>query len=282
MDFFAIPIFIISYNRLFDLQKCITRLESDGYKNLIIVDNASTDEPLLDYLHTIPYKVHFLDKNWGPYVVWKSHLFDDVILNQYYVVTDPDIIPIENCPSDYLECFYEILQEFPSKTKVGFSLKLDDIPDEYQYKYDIWRFESFYWEKIIKTKKCIAYDAPLDTTFALYRPVPILSIDGIFMNAIRVGGNYQARHLGWYITELSLEKYGEYYLKSTNGSTSFNNLAMQKARLEFFANFVSNFDLDICNVTKSMSRRNILRKTLFYRLFGTFIFVLLKKLQLVF
>ena len=52
---------------------------------------------------------------------------------------------------------------------VGFALKLDDLPENYKYKYDIIRFESFYWEKRMQYLFPI-YDAPIDTTFAQYKP----------------------------------------------------------------------------------------------------------------
>ena len=111
----------------------------------------------------------FFKKNYGHHVLWDCGLFDDIIKSEYYVLTDPDVLPIEECPSDYVEQFYRILEQHPEKTKVGFALKLDDLPENYKYKYDIIRFESFYWEKRMQYQFPI-YDAPIDTTFALYRP----------------------------------------------------------------------------------------------------------------
>lgn len=168
-DFYNIPIFIISYNRKETLKLCVERFQKDGYKNLIILDNASTDEATLDYLKGLSCKVVFLKTNYGHHVLWDCGLFDDIIASDYYVLTDPDVLPIEECPSDYVEQFYRILEQHPEKTKVGFALKLDDLPENYKYKYDIIRFESFYWEKRMKYQFPI-YDAPIDTTFALYKP----------------------------------------------------------------------------------------------------------------
>ena len=105
MNFFEIPIFIISYNRLDDLIACVNRLEEDGYNNIHIIDNCSVNIELIDYLHKSRHHVHFLDKNWGHKVFWECGLFDDIINNSYYVVTDPDIIPVENCPKDYVQRF---------------------------------------------------------------------------------------------------------------------------------------------------------------------------------
>jgi glycosyltransferase involved in cell wall biosynthesis len=118
-DFYNIPIFIISYNRKETLKLCVERFQKDGYKNLIILDNASTDKDTLDYLHTLTCKVVFLKKNYGHHVLWDCGLFDDIIQNSYYVLTDPDILPVDDCPPDYVEQFYHILQQYPGKTKVG-------------------------------------------------------------------------------------------------------------------------------------------------------------------
>lgn len=215
MDFKAIPIYIISYNRIEDLKKLIERLEKDNYTNINIIDNASSNKDLLDYLQKVPHRVHFMDKNYGHRVFWSSGRFNDVIENEYYVLTDPDVIAIKECPDDYVEYFYEILQKYPEKTKVGFSLKLDDIPDSYANKYDNIRWESFFYETKISIDP-ILYDADLDTTFALYRP----GFFNDFYSAIRTAYPYTARHLGWYVdTENLSETYKGYY-KSASISCS--------------------------------------------------------------
>ena len=53
---------------------------------------------MLEYLNKLngnSVKVIFLDKNYGHKVLWEEHLFDDIIESSYYVLTDPDVIPIE-------------------------------------------------------------------------------------------------------------------------------------------------------------------------------------------
>lgn len=226
IDFFDIPIFIISFNRKDTLQQCIERFQHDGYRNLIILDNHSSNEDLILYLKSLKCKVYFFKKNYGHHVLWDCGIFDDIIQHQYFVLTDPDVLPIENCPKNYVEQFYEILLKYPQKTKVGFSLQLDDLPDTYKYKYDIIRFESFYWEKRLKYKFPI-YDAPVDTTFALYRPTGGTH-NKTFYDGIRTGYPYVARHLGWYVDNFSQE---DYYKSTSNVcSTSLNDSAMDGFR----------------------------------------------------
>ena len=81
---------------------------NDGYKNINIIDNASKNIELLDYLKDVRkqgVKVFYMEHNYGHRVFWESHLFDDVIHNQYYVLTDPDVILIDECPANYVEVF---------------------------------------------------------------------------------------------------------------------------------------------------------------------------------
>lgn len=222
MDFYSVPIFIISYNRKDTIKKCIERFQEDGYNNLIILDNASTSKELLTYLKSLDCKVYFFKKNYGHHVLWECGLFNEIIDKQYFVLTDPDVLPIKECPSDYIKQFYEILQKYPNKTKVGFSLKIDDLPESYKYKYDIIRFESFYWEKRMQYHLPI-YDAPIDTTFALYAPGGGKNIDN-FYEGIRMGYPYEARHLGWYVNNFSQE---DYYTGLNNKfSTSMDDAAI--------------------------------------------------------
>lgn len=211
MDFKKIPIFIISYNRCSDLNTLINRLQKDGYSNLIVVDNASNDEELLEYLRTLDCRVEFLDKNYGHMVVWESGLFDDIIYSSYYAVTDPDVIPVEECPSNYIEIFWDILNSNPEVTKVGFSLKIDDLPICNKNRMDVIRWESFFYENVVGENP-VLYKAEIDTTFALYRPGKIDN----FFTAIRTGKPYEARHLPWYWNSDALGTEEKNYLKNGN------------------------------------------------------------------
>lgn len=274
-DFKNIPIFIISYNRKEVLQRCIERFQGDGYKNLIVIDNASTDKELLSYLKSLDIKIFFLNKNYGHHVLWDCGLFDDIIKKQYFVLTDPDILPIEECPTDYILQFYRILQLYPEKIKVGFSLKLDDLPETYKYKYDIIRFESFYWEKKIKYEFPI-YDAPIDTTFALYRPLGGYDYK-TFYDGIRTGYPYIARHLGWYIDNFSQE---DYYSQAKNEfSTSLNDNAMDDFRRNVIGQLSLRQSLSIYPMIKDIYTINYIKKhASWFSVLQCVLYLLLKKM----
>lgn len=287
IDIKEIPIFIISYNRMKDLKKIIISLESKGYNNIIILDNASNDQELLKYLKQLQYKykVHFLKENYGHMVLWKCGLYDDLINDSYYVLTDNDIIPIEECPNNFLEVFYEILQKNPCKGKCGFSLKIDDLPNEYKYKWDIIRYESFFFRDIIYDDKYTLYNALIDTTFALYRPEKYRKeIKVSFYDAIRVGYPYEARHLTWYVNSEKLtEEQNKYFNDGKKFSTSMNELAIQSFRREVIGWLANMQDSDLYDLIKLMCTKKFIKKNISYKgIIKGFFFLVYRKILLMF
>ena len=70
----TIPIIIISFNQLHYLRQLVDFLLRQGYTRIVILDNASTYTPLLDYFETIEDRVtiHRLETNIGHLSFWKS------------------------------------------------------------------------------------------------------------------------------------------------------------------------------------------------------------------
>ncbi len=83
--------------------------------------------------------------------------------------------------------------------KVGFGLKIDDIPDCYKFKDDVIVWEKQFWDIPVGPG---FYLAPIDTTFALYRGGPFIwtpqLVEESKLRSIRTGAPYIARHLDWY------------------------------------------------------------------------------------
>lgn len=212
-----IPIFIISFNNLTYLKNTIKNLENYKLSNIHIIDNNSEYPPLLDFLKTLPYKVHMLDKNWGHRVLWDSHLFDDYVFNQMYVVTDPDLEINPELPNNFLYQMYRILVQFPNITKVGFGIKIDDLPkSELNDKVLLW--EKQFWCNKQPDDEFELYRANVDTTFALYRPGKIRRYN--FYTGLRIAGNFCAKHLPWYG---DCEEKSYYQKTATANSASWTN-----------------------------------------------------------
>ncbi len=215
-----IPIIIISFNQLFYLKQLVDFLKKHQYSNIVIIDNNSTYPPLLDYFDSIESSVtlHRLNENLGHLVFWKNKELFEKYSKGYYVVTDADIVPVENCPDDFLKYFIKILNSYPKITKVGFSLKIDNIPESNLSKNKIIKWEKRFWVKMDKKGN---YISAIDTTFALYRPSNVLFDTTNFFNAIRTNSPYQALHGGWYLDTNALNDEQKFYFKNANESSSW-------------------------------------------------------------
>ena len=208
-----VPIFIICRDRVTVLLKLISWLEQSGYTNLVLVDNASTYRPLVDYLQTTTHRVIPLQENVGHMAVWQKNLLSPDVAGVefsedcpgFYVVTDCDVVPDESCPHDAIERFYKLLIKYPAVNKVGFGLKIDDLPDHFQFKREVREWESQFWEKPVEPG---VYDASTDTTFALYRPE---AADTNFYNGLRTGLSYVAQHMPWYLDSANMNEEEIYY-----------------------------------------------------------------------
>jgi len=204
-DVKKIPIIINNRNRLTYLLELIKWLEQNGYINIFIIDNDSTYPPLLEYYSKTKYKIFKLNENIGHLALWKSGIISQ-FEQDYYVYTDSDIVPIAECPDDVLEFFMLLLRKYKGIEKVGFGLKIDDLPDHYTEKQKVITWEKKFWEKEVEKD---VFDAAIDTTFALYRPYT----NGAkwVQNAYRTGGKYVARHLPWYENSLAQTEEQMYY-----------------------------------------------------------------------
>lgn len=204
---YDIPIFINNYNRLDYLKQLIASLERYGISNIHIIDNNSTYPPLLDFYKKCKYDVIFLGENVGYLAFWKTDLFKRYG-NSYYILTDPDLVIDDMCPSDLLERMFFLLKKYPTCNKVGMGLRIDNLPDHYKFKKDVIEHESKFWSNEIEPG---IYDAPVDTTFAMYKPYcggP--SSDGKF--SIRLGFPYVLQHLPWYIDTDNLSEEERFYM----------------------------------------------------------------------
>lgn len=218
-DPLSIPIIIINYNRLADLKKLIKFLLDRKHKNIVIVDNTSTYTPLLEYYEHIKDKVtiEFMDQNYGHLVFWNNADLNKKYSSGYHIITDSDILPNENLPSDYLHTMISKLHKYTNVTKVGFALQINDIPDSFAPKETVIDWEKQFWENEIEKD---IYKAALDTTFALYYPNYKIKIPA-FYRGVRLAGNFMARHEGWYVDSKNMTEEEKFYYRTANASSSW-------------------------------------------------------------
>lgn len=210
------PIIINSFNRLGYLRRAVAAMKSRGYENIYIIDNASTYEPLLDYYRSEGLRVFYLDRNVGYLSLWRTKVYQHFIHN-YYCYTDPDIEPVEECPSDIVKHFKGLLDRFQDVRKVGFGLKIDDLPEHYALRSDVIEHERQFHVRSVEPG---VFFSPIDTTFALYRPK---AVGGWWLPALRTGEPYVARHLPWYADSANPTKEDEYYLSTSAAMTHWTD-----------------------------------------------------------
>ncbi len=201
-----IPIIINNRNRLEYLLQLIKFLEKSNCLNIIILDNDSTYEPLINYYKTCPYRVLRLNKNMGYMALRNCELWPEIRKN-YFVYTDPDVVPTMDCPHDFMQRFFDVLLSNKMCMKVGFSLKIDDLPECYDQKNQVIEWESQFYENKLNDA---FYIAKIDTTFALHRPWSNIGHKGLYRH-LRSAYPYELRHLPWYEDSSNPTEENRYY-----------------------------------------------------------------------
>jgi hypothetical protein len=218
------PIFIISFNRYTMLKKLIDRLVELKQERIIIIDNKSSYQPLLQYYSEIKnkFEIIYMPNNYGHHVisqVYRDQKFKDKyeLDKVNFVYTDCDVVPVKECPDDFMEKFSEVLKRYPSIVKVGFGLKMDDLPNCFGGKKWVLRRQSRFWKRKIADKNLgiDLYSAPIDTTFSYRRANTAPGKDA---RSFRTGAPYLARHLPWYINSEKLSKEDRYYINTVTKS----------------------------------------------------------------
>ncbi|EKT3956848.1 glycosyltransferase family A protein [Flavobacterium psychrophilum] len=220
-----IPIIIINYNQLYYLKQLVDFLVKRDTKNIVIVDNLSTYPPLLAYYTEISklpnVTIEFQLENLGHLVFWKNRALFNKYSKGFFVVTDADIVPNVKLQKDYLKSMLNLLFKYNEFTKIGFALAIDDLPDNYSLKENVLKWESKFWELEMAPN---VYQAEIDTTFALYWPATDRVVQDLypsFFSAIRLAGDFTAKHGGWYTNNNNLTNEQLFYIKTANNSNSW-------------------------------------------------------------
>lgn len=218
-----IPIIIINFNQLFFLKKLVDFLLKREFKNIVIIDNASTYPPLLRYYEQNKnvIKVEKLSINEGHDVFFKNKDLQKKYARGFYFLTDADIVPNENLPKDFPSAMLSLLLKYYKKiNKIGFAIDTESIPDYYPLKQKVQAWEKRFWETELEKD---LFFANIDTTFALYKPKYPKTLFNLFnfMTAIRMAGPYTCLHGGWYIDPNNMTEENLFYIETANKSSSW-------------------------------------------------------------
>lgn len=190
----------------------------------VIVDQGSTWPPALDWLTAMEATgVTVLRRGGGhPRSLWAWQPFLDLCGPGRYVVSDCDVVPSDDCPLDWPDRLSSLLDQYPEFPKVGMGLRLDRIPDTYQRKDHVLKWEAKFWETPVADG---VYQAPVDTTLAMYRPGDF----DISLSALRTGDPYVADHLAWYEDYAELDEELRWYHEHAEPGISYWTVAGRSA-----------------------------------------------------
>lgn len=219
-DYKSIPVIINNYNRLECMTRLIASLECRGYTNIYIIDNKSTYPPLLDYYQNCKYTVFRLEDNVGYMALWKTDIYKR-FRRSFYVYTDSDVVLDESCPDDFMEKFVNVLTKYSNSQKVGFGIRIDNLPDCFKNKKSVIEHESRFWNHEVEEG---IYKASIDTTFALYRPFCGGPADDC-QETYRTGFPYVIQHLPWYVDSTQMSDEEAYYVNNVRTSTHWSKQA---------------------------------------------------------
>lgn len=215
------PIVILNRDRLNPLKEQVDVLRRKGYSNITIIDNQSTYPPLLEW-----YKESGVDVFYNNITENSCHAFRDLVMikhpkfveitSNWYVFNDSDIIPLETVPDNFIEDLINYAKKH-NKSKVGMSIKIDDIDLNYPLNAWVHSYESTYWTNAILDGDVELYPHPIDTTFAVHAPNAIPTWSN---NTLRAGIPYIVKHAPFYYDPNNLPDDEKYYLSNMNKASS--------------------------------------------------------------
>jgi hypothetical protein len=222
-----IPIIIICYNNHQYVKNTLSQIltiNKDYYKDIIILNNASTCENTIKYLKNLT-DVEVIDhiQNFGPWISLDNnkHIYD--LLPNKFILTDPDLKFNKNIPSNFIEILANLSDKYKT-SKIGFALDISDhekfyITTDYVgiSSNTLYVEEKKFWKFKIEDNEYELYKAPIDTTFSLINKENIENGSEL---DIRVAGNFTAKHIPWYIDNEIYNVYDNYYYNSNTTSIS--------------------------------------------------------------
>ena len=195
----AVPVVINNFNRLESLRRLIEWLQGlEGNVSIIILDNASSYPPLLEYYDALASQdgVQVIRLGYNSGLEGLADIQKELDQFDRYIVTDPDLVPYDSTPSDILSQMSAVLDRIPDIQAIGVSLEIDDIPAHYPLREKVLAWESRYWPPTAKHIEAHIFEAWVDTTFAMYRRgADIMRITP----SARMDRPYTLKHVDWYL-----------------------------------------------------------------------------------
>ena len=215
-----LPFVIINRDRLTDLTDLINWVFNVNIvpTKIFILDSGSTYRPLIDYYLKLKkqypnnLKVIDLQFNRGVKAIDQVKFVGGL---PYFIYTDPDNIPDENCPPDIINRLILLSDKYPLVHKVGLSFRIDDIPNEFPFKEDIIKNELI--NRSLKNLEGDSYIADIVSSFALYRTG--YSKFSVRTKNLRTLEPLCARHKLWYYSLDTMPEDVQYYISKCSSES---------------------------------------------------------------
>ena len=251
-----VPIIIISFNNYKYVQNTISQLEKINpsiLKDIIIMDNNSSDPNTINYLNTNKYKVVRNSENKGPWIENYKDFYNS--LPNKFIITDPDLEFNNNLPKNFIQILLNLSDKFKCH-KIGFALDIKDFNQMYNTTYynnqTIYDWEKQFWSKKIDDLSYELYNAEIDTTFCLINKLA----SNKSSKRIRIAGNFTAKHLPWYKNNSFYNAY-EKYIYGTNSYSTISKL--------FLTHIYNNFSITSKNNEKFLIDKSISENSDFWK-----------------
>lgn len=188
-------------NRLSTTKKLVEDLLERNTKEIWIIDNESTYPPLLEWYETLPKEVEVKRYgNEGYLAIFSTGLIND-IKEDWCFYTDSDIQLNPKMPKNYQEIMLYHAHSLQSN-KISLALDISDLPDHYWFKEQVKRNEARWWMDEVEPN---VFRADTDTTFSLIKKCDQFQ-------SFRLGGDFTAKHIPWYIDLDNLSEEEKYYI----------------------------------------------------------------------
>jgi hypothetical protein len=201
------PIVLTNMNRYTSCKKMVEDLfRLNPSARITIIDNASTYPPLLKWYDEIKNDVLVVrhSGNHGPWVFITSG-YIHTIKDKWFIYSDADLELNANMPYNWQEIMVDYSLKY--NRKASLALRVSDIPDHYEFKDVITNHQSVCWNP---TEEKDVYLAITDMTFSMDHD------NQHRYESIRLSGNFEARHVPWYIDFNNLDEEERYYLEHIN------------------------------------------------------------------
>jgi len=207
-----IPVIINNRNLLTWTREMINKIKTlDNVGDIIIVDNDSSYQPLLNWYKSKPCDIVFCN-NLGYTGAWLSGVVD-LLNTDFYVVSDPDL-GINDIPKDTLT-YLDLKMNELKLDKIGLGLNSELVLKNHPYFNHIENYEKkrYLNSRLISD---IYIDVATDTTFALY------SKKTHYIGGGSTSFPYIAKHYPWYYSKEDVKNNEEflYYIYNANSSAS--------------------------------------------------------------